>query len=134
MNNDDDTIYYLSDDGQDDETAQAQNIAEDVTRPAPSGFDTYTILARPHGKPYIFTYQDLWMVIVCRSTLDGDWIRARASAEMVTDAANKKAIIERLWALERELNGLPLIPDQVVKLHFHRAHVWFNQRKVEGVR
>lgn len=128
---DDDLL--INDDVQ-DETAPALFAGGDVTRPAPSGFDTYILLTRPDAAPVIFSYYDLWALIVCRKTLDGDWQRARQAAGMVPDATRKKAIMERLWTLERELNGLPIIPDPVMTLHLHRAHVWFNHKMVEAAR
>jgi hypothetical protein len=113
-----------------DNNITAIPISDDATLPSPLGTETYALLPRKGAKPILFTYNDLWMLIVCRETLDGDWVRARQSAGMVTDAAKKQALVDRLWKMERELNGLPMIPDNVRRLNLHRAHVWFNTKKV----
>jgi hypothetical protein len=70
------------------------------------------------------------MLIVCRTSLDGDWFKLRQAASIVQDATHKKAIAVRLWQLEQELGGLPDIPPDVQNLHIHRAHLWFKQRPV----
>lgn len=105
-------------------------LSDDATLPSPHGRETYLLLPRKGGKPVVFTYNDLWMLIVCRETLDGDWVRARQAAGMVRDAAKKQEIVDRLWQLERELNGLPEIPEPVARLNRHRANRWFNSRLV----
>ena len=94
------------------------------------GGDKYCEIPDKQGGVIVLTNNDLWMLIVCRTTLDGDWIRMGQAAGMVVDPVKKRAIAERLWRLEQRLDGLPLIPPMVTKLHLHRAHVWFNERIV----
>jgi hypothetical protein len=100
------------------------------TIPRPLGGETYQEIKDSHGKPITLTYNDMWMMIVCQQTMDGDWVRLREAATMVADAQHKREIVERLWKLEQALGGLPDIPGPIAKLHLHRAHVWFNQRPV----
>ena len=105
-------------------------IDSNATVPRPVGGETYQQIKGYDGNPIILTYNDLWMMIVCQQTMDGDWIRIREAATMVADASHKHEIAERLWQLEQELGGLPEIPGPIAKLHLQRAHVWFNQRPV----
>ncbi|NDJ62536.1 MAG: hypothetical protein GYB67_15515 [Chloroflexi bacterium] len=100
------------------------------TTPRPYGGEFYTEVTDSQGHVITLTYNDLWMHIVCLQSLDGDWQRARQAAGMVPDAARKRAIIDRLWRLEQVLNGLPAIPEGLMQLNLHRAHVWFNTRQV----
>jgi len=96
----------------------------------PLGGETYLEIVDIAKNTIILTYNDLWMLIVCRTSLDGDWFRLRQAASMVQDASHKRAIADRLWRLEQELGGLPDIPLDVQNLHIHRAHHWFKQRPV----
>src|SRR5687768_1666298 len=100
------------------------------TIPRPLGGEVYQELTDAHGNRVVITFNDLWMIIVCRTTMDGDWQRVREAAGMVPDPARKKEVVERLWKLEQALDGLPAIPDIVVRMQQQRAHVWFNQRPV----
>lgn len=100
------------------------------TLPRPTGAETYQELTGSDGSRLVLTYNDLWMMIVCVNSLDGDWTRTRQAALMVIDPAKKRAIADRLWHLEQQLDGLPTIPDDVLRLNLHRAHVWFNERMV----
>jgi hypothetical protein len=102
----------------------------DDTLRRPLGGELYQRLTDGQGNAVELTYNDLWMLIICRTTLDGDWNRAREAAGMVPDPAHKQALVERLWKLEQALDGLPPIPEDVLKLNLHRAHQWFNQRHV----
>ena len=103
-----------------------------TTMPRPFGGETYQEIRDSNGNTVILTYNDLWMLIVCRSTMDGDWIRMRESASMVADSTRKREIVERLWKLEQSLGGLPMIPADIQHIHHHRAHLWFNQRPVSA--
>ncbi len=94
----------------------------------PHGTSIYQEFTGPSGETITLTYYDLWMMIVCRMSMDGDWQRIRAIANMVPDSARKVALIDRLWHLERSLGGLPPIPPEVCQLHLRRAHNWFNRR------
>lgn len=96
----------------------------------PLGGETYLELEDSAGNLVTLTYNDLWMMLVCQTTLDGDWIRARQVVSMVVDAARKRAVVDRLWELEQVLGGLPAIPPGVRKMHLERAHHWFNKRPV----
>lgn len=96
----------------------------------PLGGEVYIDLKDRWGNTISLTYNDLWMLIVCRASQDGDWIRTRQAASLVADANNKRALAERLWELEQTLGGLPEIPPTVLKLHMQRAHIWFKQRPV----
>ncbi|HEX2908225.1 MAG TPA: hypothetical protein VHO69_15245 [Phototrophicaceae bacterium] len=96
----------------------------------PLGGELYTELKDRRGNTITLTYNDLWMLIVCRTSQDGDWVRTRQAASMVADATNKRALAEHLWELDQTLGGLPEIPPTVLKLHVQRAHLWFNQRPV----
>lgn len=96
----------------------------------PLGGEIYQELKDRYGTPIVLTYNDLWMLIVCRTSLDGDWVKTRQAAGMVMDAAGKCAIAERLWELEQLLGGLPEIPPAVEMLHMQRAHQWFKGRPV----
>lgn len=100
------------------------------TMMGPLGGEIYTELKDRRGNTIALTYNDLWMMIVCRMSQDGDWVRTRQAASQVVDATNKRALVERLWELEQTLGGLPDIPATVLKLHEQRAHLWFNQRPV----
>ncbi len=101
-----------------------------ITLPHPTGAEIYQEISLPNGQVIVLTYNDLWMIIVCQTTLDGDWTRTRQAAMMVVDPMKKRAIADRLWRLDQRLDGLLPIPDDVLKLHLHRAHVWFNERMV----
>jgi hypothetical protein len=105
-----------------------------VTMPRPLGGEIYQEFADAEGKTIILTYNDLWMLIVCRSTMDGDWIRMRESTSMVADSPRKRAIVERLWKLEQSSGSLPAVPPEIQQIHLHRAHLWFNQRPVSGAK
>jgi hypothetical protein len=102
------------------------------TVPRPLGGETYQEIKDDQGHAITLTYNDLWMLIVCFETMDGNWIRLREAATMVADAVHKREIVERLWKLEQSLGGLPEIPAPIVRLHLQRAHVWFNQRPVSS--
>lgn len=104
--------------------AQTQSILR------PSGAETYQEIPLPAGGTAVLTYNDLWLMIVCRNSMDGDWTRTRAAALMVTDPAKKRALADRLWRLDQQLGGLPVIPDNVLRLNLARAHLWFNERMV----
>jgi hypothetical protein len=103
-----------------------------LTLPRPIGGETYQQIKDGDGQSIILTYNDLWMMIVCHHSMDGDWIRLREAATMVADASHKREIVERLWNLEQALGGLPEVPGPIAKLHLQRAHVWFNQRPVSN--
>lgn len=107
---------------------------ETVTMPRPLGGEIYQELVDAQGKLVILTYNDLWLMIVCRASLDGDWLRVREAAGIVPDPSRKRALVDRLWKLEQAFEGLPPIPDEVLKLNLHRAHLWFNQRTVSDAR
>jgi hypothetical protein len=96
----------------------------------PLGGETYIQFLDHFQKTVVLTYNDLWTLIVCRTSLDGDWHRTRQAALLVYDATNKRAIADRLWTLEQHLGGLPEIPSDVQNLHIHRAYLWFKQRPV----
>jgi hypothetical protein len=96
----------------------------------PLGGETYIQFLDHSQKTIVLTYNDLWTLIVCRTSLDGDWHRTRQASLLVHDAANKRTIADRLWTLEQYLGGLPEIPSDVQNLHIHRAHLWFKQRPV----
>lgn len=100
------------------------------TMMGPLGGEIYTEVKDRRGNVIALTYNDLWMLIVCRISQDGDWVRTRQAASVVEDATNKRALVERLWELEQMLGGLPEIPPNVLKLHERRAHLWFTQRPV----
>lgn len=105
-----------------------------TTLPRPFGGETYQEIEDRQGYTITLTYNDLWMLIVCQSTMDGDWVRLREAATMVADAPHKREIAERLWRLEQKLGGLPTVPRELVQLHLHRAHLWFNQRTVSNAK
>ncbi len=107
---------------------EAMNSKE--TLPRPLGGETFEDIKTKDGQIINLTYNDVWMLIVCRQTMDGDWIRLREAATMVADSPHKREIVERLSRLEQTLGGLPMIPPDVIQLHLHRAQVWFNQRPV----
>jgi hypothetical protein len=96
----------------------------------PLGGETWREIEDRYKNTFTLTYNDLWMMIVCRTALDGDWLRTRQAASMVQDAPRKRALAERLWELEQRLDGLPEIPGEVLALETHRAHQWFKQRTV----
>lgn len=96
----------------------------------PLGGETYLEISNAAHSPIVLSYNDLWMLIVCRTSLDGDWIRLRQAASMVYDPLQKQAVVDRLWALEQQLGGLPEIPEDVRNIHFYRAQQWFKQRPV----
>ncbi len=96
----------------------------------PLGGELYDEFEDRWGNKITLTYNDLWMILVCRTSQDGDWLRTRQAAAMVMDAANKRALAEKLWELEQMLGGLPEVPLNVQSIHVHRAHVWFKQRPV----
>jgi hypothetical protein len=100
----------------------------------PLGGETYHIIQDAHGVEVILTYNDLWMLIVCRTSLDSDWIRAREAAGLIMDAPRKQQIVDRLRELDKVLGGLPNIPDDVLALHLQRAHRWFKQKPVNYAR
>src|SRR5262245_5678515 len=101
-----------------------------ATVPRPYGGEVFTVFQDKRGNPIILTYNDMWVMIVCRSTMDGDWRRTKEAAGMAADPGRKQALVDRLWKLEQKLDGLPVLDDGVVKLNLHRAHIWFNQRPV----
>jgi hypothetical protein len=100
------------------------------TRLRPLGGEIYIQFLDQTKNTIVLTYNDLWMLIVCRTSLDGDWHRTRQAALLVQDGPNKRAIADRLWSLEKQLGGLPEIPSDVQNLHIHRAYQWFKQRTV----
>lgn len=99
------------------------------TLPRPLGGETYREMVDAEGNRVTLTYNDLWTLIVCRSSLDGDWQRAREAAGMVPDPSRKRALVDKLSRLEQSLGRL-LLPEDVMRLNQHRAHLWFNQRPV----
>lgn len=109
------------------------NQPNDQTILSPRGGEPYAEIKDGKGMTIMLTYNDLWMLLVCRTTLDGDWTRAREAASMVVDPTRKRAIVDRLWRLEQQV-GLPVIPAGVEKLQLHRAHVWFNDRPVSDAK
>jgi hypothetical protein len=100
----------------------------------PIGGEIYQEFTDRAGNVFMLTYNDLWMLIVCRTSLDGDWIRTRQATEVVEDGKAKREIVDRLWELEQTLGGLPEIPSNVQNLHLHRAHQWFKMREVQTSR
>ncbi len=96
----------------------------------PLGGEVFMQLTDRLGTPVTLTYNDLWMLIVCRASMENDWIQMRRAASTVTDAAAKSDLAQRLWELEQVLGGLPEIPREVQKRHLHRAHVWFTRHTV----
>lgn len=106
------------------------NNHNSTTLPRPNGAELYRTITAPGGECIALSYNDLWMMIVCQHSQDGDWTLTRQAALMVIDPAKKRAIADRLWRLEQQLDGLPAIPDDVLRLNLHRAHVWFNERMV----
>jgi hypothetical protein len=96
----------------------------------PLGGETYLEIPDLVSSNVVLTYNDLWMLIVCRTSLDGDWVRLRQAASMVYDPLQKQAVVDRLWTLEQRLDGLPEIPTDVKNIHMFRAHQWFKQRPV----
>jgi len=104
------------------------------TLPRPLGGETYLEIADHDGGNVTLTYNDLWLMIVCQTSLDGDWARVREAAGMVPDPTRKRALADRLWKLERALGGLPPVPQNVMRLNLHRAHKWFNERTVSEAR
>lgn len=101
-----------------------------TTLPRPTGAEIYQEITAEDGSTIVLTYNDLWTMIVCQNSLDGDWTRIRQAALMVIDPAKKRALADRLWRLEQQLDGLPAIPEDVMRLNLHRAHIWFNERMV----
>ncbi len=101
-----------------------------TTLPRPTGAEIYQEISAPNGGTIVLTYNDLWLIIVCRNSMDGDWTRTREASLMVTDPAKKRALADRLWRLDQLLEGLPAIPDDVLRMNLSRAHVWFNERMV----
>jgi hypothetical protein len=97
---------------------------------SPLGGELYLEIKDRNGGKVALTYNDLWALIVCRTSMDGDWTRMREATNMIEDAGAKREIVERLWKLEQSLDGLPPIPDDLVKLNLQRAHQWFNKRPV----
>jgi hypothetical protein len=114
----------------------AKNMSEQPgstsTLPRPIGAETYQEIVAQDGSRILLTYNDLWMMIVCANSQDGDWARTRHAAMLVVDPLKKRAIADRLWQLEQQLKGLPSIPEDVLRLNLHRAHVWFNERMVSA--
>ncbi|PJF39679.1 MAG: hypothetical protein D6737_07025, partial [Chloroflexi bacterium] len=100
------------------------------TVPRPLGGEIYEEFQDKNGNRIVLTYNDLWLLIVCQTSMDGDWARVREAAGMVPDPTRKRELANRLWKLEQELDGLPPIPDKIQKINLHRAHNWFNQRTV----
>jgi hypothetical protein len=100
------------------------------TMMAPIGGELYQEVLDGQGKRILLTYNDLWMLIVCRDSLDRDWARAHQAAGLVADPAGKQALVEYLWELEQTLGELPEIPEEVKALHGQRAHHWFQSRPV----
>ncbi|MCB9454547.1 MAG: hypothetical protein H6671_01010 [Anaerolineaceae bacterium] len=100
------------------------------TLAGPLGGETYQEIEDTDGNVVILTYNDLWMMLVCQTTLDGDWVRTRQAAMMVADAARKRMVIDRLWQLEQVKGGLPPIPAEIRTMHLERAHHWFKKRPV----
>lgn len=95
----------------------------------PQGGEVYAVIKDAAGASVTLTYNDLWILLVVRTTLDGDWVRAREAASMGVDPLRKRALVDRLWRLEQQA-VLPIIPAEIEKLNLHRAHVWFNEREV----
>lgn len=98
------------------------------------GGEIYLELTDPHGSRVRLTYNDLWLMIVCNESIDGDWIRMREAASMVYDAGRKRPLVDRLWKLEQTLDGLPEIPAEITRAHLRHAHVWFNQYPVSNAK
>ncbi|MCB9452119.1 MAG: hypothetical protein H6672_11820 [Anaerolineaceae bacterium] len=100
------------------------------TLAGPLGGETYLEFEDTRGHTITLSYNDLWMMIVCQTSLDGDWIRTRQAATLVADAARKRAVVDRLWELEQVLGGLPPVSHSLLTMHMERAHNWFNKRPV----
>jgi hypothetical protein len=101
-----------------------------TTATVPQGSDPYVVIEDEQGGSITLTYNDLWLMLVCQQTFDGDWTRARHVATMVTDARRKRALADRLWSIERRLGGLPKIPPEIVEMYLRHAHEWFNSQSV----
>lgn len=98
------------------------------------GGELYQEIIDMQGSSIRLTYNDLWLMIVCRESIDGDWIRMREATSMVYDSARKRTLVDRLWKLEQALDGLPEIPDDVTTTHLRHAHIWFNQYPVSNAK
>lgn len=98
------------------------------------GGEIYLEITDALGSRVRFTYNDLWLMIVCHESIDGDWVRMREATSMVCDGVRKRIMVDRLWKLEQALDGLPEIPSQDTNSHLRRAHVWFNQQPVSNAK
>jgi hypothetical protein len=96
----------------------------------PLGGEVYEEIVARNGDRITLTYNDLWMLLVCRVSHGGDWMQTRKAADQMVDGLRKRALAEHLWELEHVLGGLPDIPKAVQNLHIHRANQWFHQRPV----
>ncbi len=94
------------------------------------GGELYLEFDDPEGQRVMLTYNDLWLIIVCRESLDGDWVRMREATSMVPDSARKRTLVDRLWKLEQALEGLPEVPEELTHAQLRQAHVWFNQQTI----
>ncbi len=101
-----------------------------TTLQKPLGGEVYLEFEDRFKNKYVLTFNDLYMMIVCRTAFNGDWLRTRQAAAVVQDAPKKRALTERLWELEQTLGGLPEIPGDVVTLHRQRSYHWFKQSPV----
>lgn len=97
---------------------------------APLGGETYQEVYDHSGNQVTLTYNDLWMMIICQTSMSGDWVRTRKAARKAVDVFGKSLLADRLWELEQVMGGLPEIPAGVLKLHTHRAYYWFKEMPV----
>ena len=97
---------------------------------APLGGETYQEIYDRTGNPITLTYNDLWIMIICKTMMNGDWLSTRKATRKVKDVFGKNVLIDKLWELEQVLGGLPEIPPGVLKLHSHRAQYWFKEMPV----
>ncbi len=96
----------------------------------PLGGEVFLQMTDRLGNPITLTYNDLWMLIVCRASMEGDWVQMRRAAGAVVDGPAKRELAQRLWEIEQILGKLPEIPREVQRRHLHRAHVWFTRHAV----
>jgi hypothetical protein len=102
-----------------------------TTQAPPNGGAIFLEFQNREGLLIPITYYELWTLIVCRTSLGGNWERAKQAASMVMDAPRKRALVERLSRLA-EQGSLPEIPIEIQHMHLQRAHRWFKGRPVVG--